>query len=109
MGLRKKKKPFSIFPEKKYPNLLSAFIDTDTKLFKEEEGTFTDNNSRKRVFVHLVPAPWSRVIAYSIIYAFAVVIADQIWIAFFGRPQWHLVDTKSVEMAEQLPQKTNYP
>ena len=89
-------------PEKKHPALLPLL---DLTLFKEEEGTFTDNTDRKRVFVHLVPAPWSRVVAMSLVYALAVTMAHQVWVACFGRPEWHLTDAASAKIASQMDKK----
>ena len=107
MPKKKKKKNFNFAADKKYPSLMNALLDTS--LFDEEEGTFTDNCSRRRVFVHLVPAPWSRVIAYSLIYGFGVTIAQQLWVAYIGRPEWHAIDPISVKMAEQNPKKATIP
>jgi hypothetical protein len=57
-------------------------------LFADEEGTFYDNRHRRRVTVHLVPAPWSRVLTYSLIYAFAVAMVQEVWFWSFGKPNW---------------------
>jgi len=67
-----------------------------SKPYDDEEATFTDNRSRRKVFVHLVPAPWSRVIVVSLIYAIAVTIFTQIIIAVFGKPQWHAADIQTL-------------
>lgn len=58
----------------------------EPSLFDDEEGTFIDNNQRKRIVVHLVPAPWSRVLVYSIIYALAVAAVQEVWFWNFGKP-----------------------
>lgn len=55
-------------------------------LFDDEEGTFIDNKQRRRIVVHLVPAPWSRVFVYSILYAFAVAAVQEVWFWNFGKP-----------------------
>lgn len=64
-------------------------------LFADEEGTFIDNHRRKRVTVHLIPAPWSRVIAYSLIYAVGVAAVQEVWFWGFGKPVWHPVNIES--------------
>ena len=48
------------------------FYITEPSLFDEEEGTFINYFTRRRVKVHLVPAPWTRVILLSLLYAFAI-------------------------------------
>ena len=76
--------------------LLGSRILSEPTLFDNEEGTFTDNRSRRRVFVHLVPAPWSRVIAISFIYAIAVTLVTQIIFSYFGKPEWHAADLQTL-------------
>ncbi len=85
--------------------LLGSNILSEPTLFDEEEGTFIDNRSRRRVFVHLVPAPWSRVIAISFIYAIAVTFTTQIIFAFYGKPEWHAVDVHTIETFLHLSSK----
>lgn len=77
--------------------VLGGSVLSKPGLFDDEEGTFTDNRSRRRVFVHLVPAPWSRVIAVSLIYAFAVTVVTQVIFAIYGKPEWHAVDLHTIE------------
>ena len=85
--------------------ILGSKILSEPTLFDYEEGTFTDNRSRRRVFVHLVPAPWSRVIAISFIYALAVTLATQIIFALYGKPEWHAVDLHTIETLIHLSSK----
>ena len=75
---------------------LGSKILSEPTLFDDEEGTFTDNRSRRRVHVHLIPAPWSRVIAISFIYAVAVTFVTQIIFAYFGKPEFHATDLNTL-------------
>ena len=61
---------------------------SEPALFDREEGTFLDTHQRRRVYVHLVPAPWSRVIVYSLVYALAVSFTKFLWFYFLGEPEW---------------------
>ncbi len=64
---------------------------SEPSLFDDDESTFVDNHSRRRVYVHLVPAPWSRVILLSLVYALAVNFVKLAWFEFYGRPNWGFV------------------
>ena len=68
-----------------------AFV-SDISLFDESEGTFMDNRQRRRVYVHLIPAPWSRVILLSLVYAMAVAFVKVAWFHIYGRPDWAQLD-----------------
>ena len=57
------------------------FFLTEPSLFDEAEGTFINYHTRKRVKVYLVPAPWSRVILVSLIYAVAISLSKA---SYFG-------------------------
>lgn len=73
---------------------------TDPLLFGPSEGTFVDNTKRQKVYVHLVPAPWSRVILISLVYALAVAFVKITWFHFVGRPQWYAVTPESAVEAD---------
>ncbi len=73
---------------------------TDPLLFGPTEGTFVDNSKKQKVYVHLVPAPWSRVILISLVYALAVAFVKIAWFHFVGRPQWYAVSPESAVEAD---------
>ena len=68
------------------------FYLTEPSLFDEEEGTFMNYFTRRRVKVHLVPAPWTRVIMLSIIYAFAITFVKFTYFYSVGKPKLVAVD-----------------
>ena len=100
MGSRKSKK------KKRQPKR-NPFYVTDIQLFDDTEGTFIDNVSKRRVYVHQIPAPWSRVILLSLIYAFAINFAKIGWYQIFGRPEWFAVPKKPAVEGTALPKATN--
>ena len=72
---------------KSVKNASDLFYVTEPALFDSEEGTFTNYHTKKRVKVHLVPAPWSRVFMIAIMYAFAITLTKFAIFSVFGRPQ----------------------
>lgn len=74
---------------------------TDVHLFDEDEGTFTDFGRRQKVYVHLIPAPWPRVIMLSLVYAMAVNFVKIVVLEFVGEPQWQLVASKDLPTPAQ--------
>lgn len=70
---------------------------SEPSLFDDDESTFVDNHSRRRVYVHLVPAPWSRVILLSLVYALAVNFVKLAWFEYYGRPNWGYVSEPIAE------------
>lgn len=78
---------------------LANFL-TDPSLFEEDEPTFIDTFAKRRVYVHLVPAPWSRVILLSFCYAIGINFVKLLWFEFVGRPSWHATDARTAAMSE---------
>ena len=72
---------------KSVKNPSDLFYVTEPALFDSEEGTFTNYHTKRRVKIHLVPAPWSRVFMMAIIYAFAITLTKFAIFSVFGRPQ----------------------
>ena len=83
------------------------FYISEPSLFDDEEGTFINYNTRRRVKVHLVPAPWSRVLMLSLIYAFMISLVKFGYFHFFGKPQWSTAAEVS-ETIEQVQPSTTF-
>ena len=75
----------------------------EPSLFDDDESTFLDTRARRKVYVHLVPAPWSRVLLLSLIYALAVNFAKLAWFEVIGRPEWGPPLEKPKEITAALP------
>ncbi|MCB0322459.1 MAG: hypothetical protein KDD69_02765 [Bdellovibrionales bacterium] len=83
---------------KKKKSVLPGFL-TEPSLFEDSEPTFVDNFAKRRVYVHLVPAPWSRVLLLSLVYALAINFVKLVWFEVVGRPKWYAVDEKTAAAA----------
>jgi hypothetical protein len=92
--------------KKKSKSPFAAFL-SEPSLFDDEESTFLDNRARRRVYVHLVPAPWSRVILLSLVYALAVNFAKLGWFELIGRPEW--LPPQSITTSQAVATKMTAP
>ncbi len=73
------------------------FFVREPSRFEQEEGNFTAYDKGRPIKVHVVPAPWKRVILYSILYAFVVGVTKFFWFYTFGRPNWVMAVPDSPE------------
>ena len=73
--------------ERKIEQKISKSIFPGFSLIDHIEEMFVDYSARKRVYRHPVPAPWSRVIVFAILYAVLLNTCRVFWFEIFGRPE----------------------
>lgn len=63
------------------------FVDEPAR-FDEQVGVYSSYEDGRVVKVHVIPAPWSRVILYSVLYAFVIGVTKFCVFYTFGKPNW---------------------
>lgn len=73
--------------ERKIEQKISKSILPGFSLIDHLEEMFVDYRARKRIYLHPVPAPWSRVIVFAVLYAVLLNTCRVFWFETFGRPE----------------------
>ena len=102
LSLKQRKKKKRVLGWSRAERRIEKAFLTECSLLEDLERMFVDNRKRRRVYIHPVPAPWSRVILVSLIYAMAISIAKFAWFQAFGKPNWFVRSSEVVQEVEPI-------